>query len=137
MLGLALAWPGPAFPAGTDGREFDCVLKPSREVRLSVPVSGVIESVRVDRGDRVAKGDVVASLDSDVERAAVALAKRRAEATAKIESGEAQFDMDSLGSSSSGRRRSCGGAPSAAPSTASWSSESSRGASTGATGSRW
>jgi membrane fusion protein, multidrug efflux system len=80
---------GPAL-AQAPGRSFDCVLKPSAELKLSAPVAGLIASVAVDRGSVVRKGDVVAVLDSRVEAASVAIAKRRSEATTKVNSAQAK-----------------------------------------------
>lgn len=66
--------------AGADPRaeEFECLVEPYLEVNVSSAVPGVLEEVRVDRGDPVAKGQVLASLKSDVERAGYELAKARA-----------------------------------------------------------
>ena len=47
-------------------------------IDVGSPVIGVVESVKVERGDRVAKGDVIAVLRADVERAAVNVAATRA-----------------------------------------------------------
>lgn len=48
------------------------VLQWSQRVELSVPVSGVVQSVNVDVGDRVSKGQVLLSLDGAIYRAKVA-----------------------------------------------------------------
>ena len=48
-----------------------CLIEPHRVVELGSPVIGVIESMEVERGDRVRKGQVIATLRADVERAAV------------------------------------------------------------------
>lgn len=92
LAGLA-AGPAAAQQAIPPGREFDCVLKPSREVRISAPVAGIIASVAVDRGSIVSKGDVIAALDSDVEAATVAIAKRKSEASAKLNSAGARVEF--------------------------------------------
>lgn len=60
---------------------YDCLLEPSMEVKVSSAVPGVIETVAVDRGDLVKKGQVLVILKSSVERASVDLIRARAEFT--------------------------------------------------------
>ncbi|MEE8060112.1 MAG: efflux RND transporter periplasmic adaptor subunit [Pseudomonadales bacterium] len=57
----------------------DCLIEPNQTIELSTAVTGVIEDVTVDRGDYVTKDQIVARLNSDVEKALVELAKARAE----------------------------------------------------------
>jgi RND family efflux transporter MFP subunit len=59
--------------------QLNCVLEPNTEIELSAPVYGVLSEVSVQRGDWVNKGQVVASLMSGTEMAAVELAKARME----------------------------------------------------------
>jgi RND family efflux transporter MFP subunit len=54
------------------------VITPRELVDVSSAVPGVLEAVEVDRSDVVEQGQVLARLDSVVERASVALAKTRA-----------------------------------------------------------
>lgn len=54
-----------------------CILEPNTEIELSASVYGVLSDVMVHRGDRVKRGQVVASLMSGAEQAAVELAKER------------------------------------------------------------
>jgi RND family efflux transporter MFP subunit len=61
-----------------------CLIEPSRVADVGSPVVGVLEEVLVERGDRVAKGQVVALLRADVERAQVNLAQSRAQADADL-----------------------------------------------------
>lgn len=69
----------PALPPGLDGaRPDDCLIEPSRVVHVNSGVEGVIESIRVDRGDMVTKGQIVATLRADVDRATAAAARARA-----------------------------------------------------------
>ena len=67
----------PAALAQEDGHE--CLITPSRVAAVGSSASGVLEAVEVERGDRVRAGQVIARLRSGVERAAVDLAKARAE----------------------------------------------------------
>ena len=59
-----------------------CLIEPQQVAEVGAPAIGIIEAVLVDRGDRVVKGQVIARLRSDVERAAVAVAHSRAQAEA-------------------------------------------------------
>jgi len=55
--------------------DYDGLLEPYRIVHVSSAVTGVLDAVLVERGDRVRKGQVIARLKSGVERANVNLAK--------------------------------------------------------------
>ncbi len=57
---------------------------------MTVP-PGLISEVRVDRGDFVKKGEVVARLESGVEVATVALAKAKAANDAAVQSPQAKL----------------------------------------------
>ncbi|WP_291988927.1 efflux RND transporter periplasmic adaptor subunit [Candidatus Accumulibacter sp. ACC007] len=59
-----------------------CLIEPEQVAEVGSPVIGVIEAIRVERGDRVSKGQVLALLRGDVERAAVGVAGTRARAEA-------------------------------------------------------
>ncbi|WP_253822023.1 efflux RND transporter periplasmic adaptor subunit [Vibrio sp. 99-8-1] len=66
--------------------QLSCLLAPSREVELSSAVQGVVKSLPVELGDRVKKGQVVMTLDSTVEQAALNTVKARLEfASRKVE----------------------------------------------------
>ena len=58
---------------------FECIIEPYVDVEVSSPVSGVVETVEVRRGDDVKKGQVLLRLVSGVELAALELAKARAD----------------------------------------------------------
>jgi RND family efflux transporter MFP subunit len=75
--------------------EFDCVLEPRQVLEIRSPIEGLIERVNVDRGDLVRKGQVIAAIDSGVERAAAAVAKQRAEMLGAIHSGESRVEFSS------------------------------------------
>jgi RND family efflux transporter MFP subunit len=62
----------------TPAVEFDCVIEPSEIVNLGTAVRGVIGSIHAERSDSVAKGELVAVLESSVENANVSLSKARA-----------------------------------------------------------
>jgi membrane fusion protein (multidrug efflux system) len=56
-----------------------CMFSPSERVQVSSPVPGVLETVSVRRGARVARGDVLFQLKAGVEQASVDLARVKAD----------------------------------------------------------
>lgn len=64
---------------------FDCVVDPARSVKVSSPVRGILSAVRVERGDTVEEGQVLAELEASVEIATVELNRIRAGDSSKIE----------------------------------------------------
>ncbi len=64
--------------------ELDCVIEPHVVIDLSSRVDGIVETMEVERGELIEKGQVLVRLESGVEQAAVAQAKVRAEAMAEI-----------------------------------------------------
>lgn len=77
-----------------EGIEFECLIEPKKSIVLSAPVIGVVGDVFVSRGDFVSKGQVLAALESSVEKTAVAVARARAEAKAEIEGSQARLDFE-------------------------------------------
>ena len=59
--------------------ELPCLVKPHLTVTVGSPVVGVLSDVAVDQGDVVKEGDVLATIESSLEQAEVALAKAKAE----------------------------------------------------------
>lgn len=82
-FGLGLC--APAFAASALG----CQIEPERVADVGSPVIGVIERIEVDRGERVRKGQVLAVLRADVERAALSVASSRAESNADVQAASA------------------------------------------------
>lgn len=73
--------------------ELDCVIEPHLVIDLSSRVDGIVETMEVERGELIEKGQVLVRLESSVERAVVAEAKVRAEATAEIEASNVSADF--------------------------------------------
>jgi RND family efflux transporter MFP subunit len=71
----------------------DCIIEPHMTAELSSPVSGILQEVLVERGDRIKKGQVLARLNSGVEQAQVNLARARAEMVSEIKAAEARHDL--------------------------------------------
>jgi RND family efflux transporter MFP subunit len=67
-------------------RVFDCLIEPYLVAEVGAHVEGIIEELKVDRGDFVTRGQVLATLESSVELANVELAQARAETTSRTES---------------------------------------------------
>jgi biotin carboxyl carrier protein len=61
--------------------EIDCLIEPNMMIELSSPVSGVLESILVDRSDAVKKGEIVARLKSDVEQVKLKASKESLDAS--------------------------------------------------------
>ena len=80
LLGVALF---SAMVGITDVRaaELDCLIEPFMVVTISSPQVGLLETVNVDRGDFVKKGQVLAKLDSHLEGATNAVSHARAKLT--------------------------------------------------------
>lgn len=73
--------------------EFDCLLEARQTVEIRSPVEGVVESVLVQRGDAVKKGQVLVTLQSAAEKAALDLARSRAEMEGRVQAAEARLDV--------------------------------------------
>lgn len=82
-----------AFQAGAKGppaaQPLGCLIEPYQVADVGSPVIGVIESIRAERGDSVRKGQVLAVLRADVERAQVDVAANKAQAIAEVNAAEA------------------------------------------------
>jgi RND family efflux transporter MFP subunit len=90
MLLLAAAL---ALPAAAWAQEFDCIIEARQTVDIRSPVEGLIESLGAERGQVVKKGQVVVQLESGPERAALAIAKSKAESTGPLRAAEAKLDL--------------------------------------------
>ena len=55
----------------------DCMIEPNIMVEISSPVDGVLDTLLVDRSDEVKKGQVIATLKSEVEQVAVDMSLER------------------------------------------------------------
>ncbi len=90
VLGLAA---GVARAPATRAADLDCVIEPHVVVAVSSPLEGVLETVTVDRGDLVKEGQAVATLESSVEKATVALARARVELESPLKSSQIRLDF--------------------------------------------
>jgi RND family efflux transporter MFP subunit len=84
---------GCALSAGARGEPLGCLIQPFQEAEIGSQVVGVLEKVNVERGDMVKKGQALAQLQSEVERAALLAAKSKAEATAELQAAASNNDF--------------------------------------------
>jgi RND family efflux transporter MFP subunit len=82
-----------AAPAAGAAQEYDCMIEARQAVEIRSPVEAVIEAVHVGRGDTVKKGQLLVTLASGPERAALVLAQSRAQMQGEIKSAEARLDI--------------------------------------------
>lgn len=72
--------------------EFDCVTEPSQTVEIRAAVEGLIGHLYVERGQMVKAGQVVATLDSGLDKANAALARYKSTMKGALESGESRLE---------------------------------------------
>ena len=80
-----------AMTANTWAVEMDCMIEPNTVINVSTAVEGIIDSIKVDRGDAIRKGEILATLESDVQKANVNLAKARYEMNAEMTAGQVRL----------------------------------------------
>jgi multidrug efflux pump subunit AcrA (membrane-fusion protein) len=81
---------------GTEALELDGVIEPHRVIKVGGSgTPGILDSVVVDRGDIVKNGQLLATLQSGVEKATMEIARARAEeeADARIKVDKASLDI--------------------------------------------
>ena len=81
------------LPACGMASEYRGLTEPHRILKIGSPSEGVIESVDVDRGDIVRKGQLIARLQSGVEKTTMELAKARAETEGAIKGKQASREL--------------------------------------------
>ncbi|AZO28326.1 efflux RND transporter periplasmic adaptor subunit [Mesorhizobium sp. M1B.F.Ca.ET.045.04.1.1] len=99
-LARAVAWRlaaglifGISAAASAAAESFDCVIDPAIVVKVGSQVPGLLDSVIINRGDRVTAGEAIATLSSKVESATVALMTVQAGSTSEIEAQKARLDL--------------------------------------------
>ncbi len=79
---MVLTWPG---DASAEPIELDGLIEPYLIVNVGSGVAGILASVDVERGDMVKKGQVLATMQSGVEKATMEFARARANMEADIQ----------------------------------------------------
>lgn len=73
--------------------DFDCMIEPRQILEMRSPIEGLIERIDVGRGDLVKKGQVLAVLDTSVDRIAAAMAEQRARMQGAVRSAESRVQF--------------------------------------------
>lgn len=73
--------------------EYDCLVEARTTAEIRSPIEGLIDQVHVKRGDVVRKGQVLVTLESGPERAALALARSKATMKGPLEASESRLDF--------------------------------------------
>jgi len=81
---LPLCFSAPVFANSAPDHALDCLVEPSMVVNLSAPEPGQIDTVFVERNDRVEEGAFIAKLESSLELSAVRLAQHSVDAKAQL-----------------------------------------------------
>jgi RND family efflux transporter MFP subunit len=97
---FALAVGGVLFGAGARAQApgvqsltgLDCMIEPHSVADVSTREEGVIEQILVKRGDVVKRGQVVAKLESGLEKIAFEFAAARAAMQGEVQAGEAKLE---------------------------------------------
>jgi RND family efflux transporter MFP subunit len=74
-------------------KTFDCLIEPKMTVMVGAATQGVIHSVDVERNDLVQRGQLLATLESKVEQAALAHARVRAKMKSEIQARKADLKL--------------------------------------------
>ncbi|MCE2660023.1 MAG: efflux RND transporter periplasmic adaptor subunit [Rubrivivax sp.] len=91
---LPAAGPGalPA-PARVSPTALGCLIEASAVAEVGTPVIGIIDSVLVERGDTVKRGQVLAQHENRIERAAVTLAEQKVANNAELRAAKTQINF--------------------------------------------
>ena len=95
-LGLLLAVLAPAGQAQQAPQALACLIQPAQVAEVGSAVIGVVQTLEADRGDRVRKGQVLATLRSEVERASAEAAQSRAKSLGELRGAVAALDLAEL-----------------------------------------
>ncbi len=95
-LGLVPVLLAPAAQAQPAPQALACLIQPAQTAEVGSAVIGVVQTLQADRGDRVQKGQVLATLRSDVERASAEAAQSRARSLGELRGAVAALDLAEL-----------------------------------------
>jgi RND family efflux transporter MFP subunit len=87
---IAMGDVAPAIAAAPPGT---CLIEANQVVKLSSPIEGRVTKLAVKFGHKVKAGEVVAELDSEVERALLAAARQVADSDADIRGRKADVEL--------------------------------------------
>ena len=75
------------------GLDFDCMIEARQDIDVRSSVDGIIESILVERGSYIRRGQLIATLASGPQRAALELAKSRAAMQGDLKAAEARLEL--------------------------------------------
>lgn len=83
---------GAGLPA-TAQQAYDCVMEPFMVLQIGSSVEGLVEETSMTRGGMVKAGDVLARLESTVERQSLALSEAQARSTLAVDIAESRVEL--------------------------------------------
>lgn len=82
---------------GKQSDQLSCLIEPSEYVSLSSSVSGIIANIQAERGDLIKKGQVLFSLNGDVERSSLDIFEARENfSKRKLDRNKSMFEDNML-----------------------------------------
>lgn len=84
---------GASAGTGAASQVVGCLIEPRLSSQVAASAPGVLREVKVERGDRVEKGQLLAVLDQAVERALLQAAQTRSETQAAVNAARATRNM--------------------------------------------
>lgn len=96
LLALLLCNPAAAQPRLAPQSALACLIQPSQVAEVGSAVIGVVEALAADRGDQVRRGQVLATLRADVERASAEAMRSRARSEGELRGALAAMELAEL-----------------------------------------
>ena len=79
LVCVAVALLGWSPAEASSQQDLNCLIQPFVVITITTPVGGLLETVDVDRGDLVKEGQILATLDTSIERATGSVQHAQAE----------------------------------------------------------
>ena len=76
-----------------NSEDFDCLIEPNVSVMVGTPIQGVIDAIEVERSEFVEAGQIIATLKSGVEIAAMEQARFKAAMRSEIQARQADLEL--------------------------------------------
>lgn len=92
-LTLAIGFLAGAISMSASAKPFECLIAPSQVVEIRAPLEGLIESVNVDRGAEVKKGQSLVVLDMGVDKARYEQARYKATMRGAVQTAQSRLDL--------------------------------------------
>lgn len=95
-IAIYIFWVSCSHAQGLEVEQFECLIEPKMTVMVGAPTQGIIDNVEVKRSEFVSKDQVLATLQSDVEEAAMKHSQVRATMQSEIQAREADLELAQL-----------------------------------------